>query len=219
MLLLQQGQPCFLTWHRERLPLRRGTGCTIRTRAAQQDENKQQDFSQSHSSWDEHLNIQSKQAESYRPPPYQSQEIKASGEKFLGRLAVLILGVSHQAVCTVCHKLWYQEQPWCKIVIPQAVLLGERVTGNGAVQQLEISATGVPLWEIEPVLGIIVLALCISAVWPSTVKVEEGKPKPGFLERIQNVSGRFACLGLASTITAEVVTGKVLQYCTSVPRT
>lgn len=89
-----------------------------------------------------------------------------------------------------------------------AVLLGERVTGNGAVQQLEISATGVPLWEIEPVLGVIVLALCLAAVWPSTVKVEEGKPKPGFLERIQNVSGRFACLGLAGTITAEVVTGK-----------
>ncbi|KAL3153944.1 hypothetical protein ABBQ32_013505 [Trebouxia sp. C0010 RCD-2024] len=181
MLLLQHGKPCFLTLHKERLPLRRGTNCNTRTRAAQQDENKQQDVSQSRSSWDDHLNIQSKQADSYRPPMYQSQEIKASGEKFLGRLAVLILG---------------------------AVLLGERITGNGAVQQLEISATGVPLWEIEPVLGIVVLALCVSAVWPSTVKVEEGKPKPGFLERIQNVSGRFACLGLASTITAEVVTGK-----------
>lgn len=80
------------------------------------------------------------------------------------------------------------------------------------MQSLEISATGVPLWEIEPVLGIIVLALCIAAVWPSTVKTEEGKPKPGFFERIQNVSGRFACLGLASTITAEVVTGKVLKH-------
>lgn len=97
----------------------------------------------------------------------------------------------------------------------QAVLLGERVTGNGAVQSLELSATGVPLWEIEPVLGIIVLVLCISAVWPSTVKTEEGKPKPGFFERIQNVSGRFACLGLASTITAEVITGKVWNYVTS----
>lgn len=105
-----------------------------------------------------------------------------------------------------------KEQTCCKLTILQAVLLGERVTGNGAVQQLEISATGVPLWEIEPVLGVIVLALCLAAVWPSTVKVEEGKPKPGFLERIQNVSGRFACLGLAGTITAEVVTGKVLQY-------
>lgn len=95
------------------------------------------------------------------------------------------------------------------------MLLGERVTGNGAVQSLELSATGVPLWEIEPVLGIIVLALCVAAVWPSTVKTEEGKPKPGFFERIQNVSGRFACLGLASTITAEVVTGKVQKHVTS----
>ena len=94
-------------------------------------------------------------------------------------------------------------------------MLGERITGNGAVQSLELSATGVPLWEIEPVLGIIVLALCVAAVWPSTVKTEEGKPKPGFFERIQNVSGRFACLGLASTVTAEVVTGKVLEHVTS----
>ena len=94
--------------------------------------------------------------------------------------------------------------------MPQAVLLGERITGKGAVQQLEMSATEVPLWEIEPILGIIVLALCAAALWPSNVKKQEGKAKPGFLERMQNLSGRFACLGLASTIAAEVVTGKVL---------
>lgn len=97
-----------------------------------------------------------------------------------------------------------------RVTTVQAVLLSERITGKGAVEQLEISATGVPLWEIEPVLGIVVLVLCIAALWPSSVKTKEGKPKPGFFERIQNVSGRFACLGLASTITAEVVTGKVL---------
>ncbi len=92
----------------------------------------------------------------------------------------------------------------------QAVLLSERITGKGAVQQLEISATGVPLWEIEPVLGIIVIALSAAALWPSSGrKQQSGQQKPGYFERIQKFSGRFACLGLASTITAEVVTGKV----------
>ncbi len=92
----------------------------------------------------------------------------------------------------------------------QAVLLSERITGKGAVQQLEISATGVPLWEIEPVLGVIVLALSAAALWPNSGKSRTGgQSKLAFFQRIQNLSGRFACLGLASTITAEVITGKV----------
>ena len=78
------------------------------------------------------------------------------------------------------------------------------------MQQLEISATGVPLWEIEPVLGIIVLALTAAALWPSFLMHKgQAKHKLGFVASIQNVTGRLACLGLASTITAEVVTGKV----------
>ena len=99
MLLLQQGKPCFYAVHKERVLPCRGKVCSLRTRAAQQDdhqENKQQDMFRSQSQWDDHLSTQSKQADSYRPPAYQSQDIKASGEKFLGRLAVLILGVSHQ---------------------------------------------------------------------------------------------------------------------------
>ena len=93
----------------------------------------------------------------------------------------------------------------------QAVLLSERITGNGAVQQLELSATGVPLWEIEPVLGVVVLALSAAALWPNSAKsrADRQKKKLAFFQKIQNLSGRFACLGLASAITAEVITGKV----------
>ena len=97
MLILQQTTPCFFAFHKERLPLRRFKSYSLRTRATQQEDdhpqNKPQDFQ---SSWDDHLKIQSKQADSYRPPAFKNQEIQASGEKFLGRLAVLILGVSHE---------------------------------------------------------------------------------------------------------------------------
>ncbi|KAA6422143.1 MAG: hypothetical protein FRX49_07894 [Trebouxia sp. A1-2] len=91
----------------------------------------------------------------------------------------------------------------------QAVLLSERITGKGAVQQLEISATGVPLWEIEPVLGVVVLALSAAALWPNSGKSRPDRQnKLAFFQKIQNLTGRFACLGLASAITAEVITGK-----------
>ena len=46
------------------------------------------------SSWAEHLSSQNLQADRYRPPTYDVQDIQASRGKFLGRLAVLILGVS-----------------------------------------------------------------------------------------------------------------------------
>lgn len=78
------------------------------------------------------------------------------------------------------------------------------------MQQLEISATGVPLWEIEPVLGVVVLALSAAALWPNSGKSRPDRQnKLAFFQKIQNLTGRFACLGLASAITAEVITGKV----------
>ena len=40
----------------------------------------------------------------------------------------------------------------------QATLLGERITGRGVVQALD-HAVGVPLWEIEPLLGALVSSL------------------------------------------------------------
>ncbi len=47
----------------------------------------------------------------------------------------------------------------------QAVLIGERITGRGVVQAVD-HAVGVPLWEIEPLLGALVLALLVGAVYP-----------------------------------------------------
>ena len=41
------------------------------------------------------------------------------------------------------------------LVVMQATLLGERITGRGVVQALD-RAVGVPLWEIEPFLGALV---------------------------------------------------------------
>lgn len=100
MLVLQQTTPCFFACQKQRLTVRRVKSRCLRTRATQQEDdhpqNKQQEFQDFQSSWDDHLKIQSKQADSYRPPTFKNQEIQASGEKFLGRLAVLILGVSHQ---------------------------------------------------------------------------------------------------------------------------
>ena len=101
MLVLQQGGPCLLVLHRHRGRFRGRRNSIWHTKAAQQDEQSQrkpQDKSNLPSGfdWDEHINTQSKQADSYRPPVYQSQDMQASREKFLGRLAVLILGVSVQ---------------------------------------------------------------------------------------------------------------------------
>ncbi len=47
----------------------------------------------------------------------------------------------------------------------QAVLIGERITGRGVVSAVD-HAVGVPLWEIEPLLGALVLALIVGAVYP-----------------------------------------------------
>lgn len=184
MLLAGHRSACGIILGHHRSLFTRQLASPLPVRAAAKDDhstNKRPDLPRNSSVWDEHLSSQDMQADKYRPPAYERQEMQASRGKFLGRLAVLILG---------------------------AVLLSERVTGKGAVQQLEISAVGVPLWEIEPVLGIIVLALTVAALWPSFLKQDQAQTKVGFLERIQRLSGRFACLGLASTITAEVVTGK-----------
>lgn len=99
MLVLQLGGPCLLALRRQRGQLRGRHTSVWHIKAVQQDDQfqkKSQDVQKLPSGfdWDEHINIQSKQADSYRPPVYQSQDMQASREKFLGRLAVLILGVS-----------------------------------------------------------------------------------------------------------------------------
>jgi hypothetical protein len=61
------------------------------------------------------------------------------------------------------------EASWSGI---QAVLLGERITGKGAVQALD-HAVGVPLWEIEPLLAALVIALLIAALYPRRKQLAE----------------------------------------------
>jgi hypothetical protein len=128
-------------------------------------------------------NNSSSQPQVYRVSNVDRPEPIGAKEKFCGRLAVLGFG---------------------------AVLLGERITGRGVVQQLEMSATNIPLWEMEPLLGVIVLAFTAAAIWPPrfSSSYAEQKSDPTWIDRVQHLSGRAACLGLAGTITAEVATGK-----------
>ena len=195
MLILQQTTPCFFAFHK-RLTVCRVKTYVLRTRATQQEDdhppNKQQDFQ---SSWDDHLKIQAKQADSYRPPAFKNRKFKLLVKSFLQTGSLDIMGESlghaelagHNIEEAVSYNLW---STCCKLEIAGCVAWrkGHRQWCCAIIRAF---CNWSALVEIEPVLGIIVLALCVAAVWPSTVKTEEGKPKPGFFERIQNVSGRL----------------------------
>ncbi|KAK9868284.1 hypothetical protein WJX84_003614 [Apatococcus fuscideae] len=108
---------------------------------------------------------------------------EAARQKFLGRLAVVLLG---------------------------AVLLGERITGQGFVQQLDL-ATSIPIWEQEPIVGLLVVGLLIGGLYPNKQGLAGNAARKGgdrVRDLIQAVSGRFACLALAATMVLETVTGK-----------
>ncbi|KAL0036262.1 hypothetical protein WJX79_010533 [Trebouxia sp. C0005] len=148
--------------------LRQRPVSVVLVRAAQKDDpaHNRPELLPDQSSWAEHLSSQNSQADRYRPPTYGVQDIQASRGKFLGRLAVLILG---------------------------AVLLSERITGKGAVQQLEISATGVPFAiTAEVITGKGTLTL---------LNVETGMDSVSELEAI----GAFVVMLL---LTEDVVKGK-----------
>lgn len=98
------------------------------------------------------------------------------------------------------------------------MLIGERITGRGAVQALDL-AVGVPLWEIEPVLALIVGGLLLAGLTPPRPrkKEEAGSPhSPARAPRrptpvkatIQALMLRAAHLGLAAAIVSEVATGQ-----------
>lgn len=91
----------------------------------------------------------------------------------------------------------------------QAMLLGERLTGRGIVQTLNHS-TKIPLWEMEPLLGVGVIALFFVALYPSrTPLLQPSTTGMNVYRGAQRLVGRVACLLLAGTIIVEVVTGKV----------
>lgn len=80
-----------------------------------------------------------------------------------------------------------------------AALLSERLNGVGIVQNLELHNKG-----FHPVLLSAILMLLVASAWPEK---REWK-KPTLLVRVQMAGARFAYLGLAGAIAAEMVTGR-----------
>jgi len=80
-----------------------------------------------------------------------------------------------------------------------AALLSERLNGVGIVQNLELHNKG-----FHPVLLSAILMLLVASAWPER---REWK-NPTLLVRIQMAGARFAYLGLAGAIAAEMVTGR-----------
>lgn len=82
--------------------------------------------------------------------------------------------------------------------------------------------------EMEPLLGLLVIGLMVAACYPGSTEPRPPKEQPPeqpwelltfsagrLFDQLQRLSGRAACLGLAGTITAEVVTGKVWRFANS----
>ena len=94
----------------------------------------------------------------------------------------------------------------------QAVLIGERITGKGVVQALD-HAVGVPLWEIEPLLGLLVLSLLWGALYPRKQLVPQAEGAQAmnrnWIADAQVLVRKLACIALAVAIVAETISGKV----------
>ena len=94
----------------------------------------------------------------------------------------------------------------------QAVLAGERITGEGFVASLD-HEVGISFWEAEPFIGFIVLFLLCLGVYPSRTRLlhPRQRDRAQLFAGLQRLVGRLACLTLAGTIILEVLTGKVCQ--------
>ena len=101
----------------------------------------------------------------------------------------------------------------------QAVLIGERITGKGVVQALD-HAVGVPLWEIEPLLGLLVVSLLVGALYPRKQLVRQAQAaqaERNWLADAQVWVRKLACVALAVAIVAETISGKVRPACCWLP--
>ena len=105
-------------------------------------------------------------------------------------------------------------------------LIGERLTGQGALAQLHIE-TGLPVWELEPAFLVLVALLATTAVIPfeGTWEGADAPAAPAlgvrFTAERQRRLGRLAMLCFAAALVAEAVTGQgpldLLELDTGVP--
>ena len=83
----------------------------------------------------------------------------------------------------------------------QAILASERITGQGAIQALDL-AVGVPLWEVEAPIAVLVGVLLLGGLSPSPITDRT----PGGL--IKSALYRASFLGLAAVLVCEAATGR-----------
>jgi hypothetical protein len=88
-------------------------------------------------------------------------------------------------------------------VAPQATLLSERLNGVGVVEQLELWNKG-----LDPVILFTIGSLVVAGLMPRRPPHEAGTQEAAVFD-VQNFAGRLSFLGLAATLGAEMVTGKV----------
>jgi hypothetical protein len=85
-------------------------------------------------------------------------------------------------------------------ILMGAVLLSERLNGKGIIANLEIQHH-----EMHPILVGSVIALTATGFWPNKHKISGG-----VTSFVRALAARAACLGLAASIAAEMVTGRGL---------
>lgn len=98
-----------------------------------------------------------------------------------------------------------------------AVLVGERVSGGGFVQALG-QPKGVPLYELDLGIALVVLCLLVGGLVPSRFIYKSINNKPeSIFDDIPALAGRVSCIGLAITIATEAITGKGILGQLNVP--
>ena len=137
----------------------------------------------------------------------------AKDSNFWGKMSVLALAVRERRkkgwmrfclapACLPPNAL--NPSPSLSSLSPQATLISERVTGSGAIQALDL-AVGVPIWEIDIPIALLVGACLLGGLTPPAPGALRGVPRAalarGFLYRCSFVL-------LAAVLVCEVATGK-----------
>ncbi len=124
------------------------------------------------------LPLASKAKRIFQPNAPEDVEASNAKERFWSSLALLMAGVSKKPVSAcikekkdVLQSLWQHAKPHCLPVflrsvmptcrIAQAILIGERITGEGAVARLQLTSD-----EAQPLLILFIVGLVAAAVRP-----------------------------------------------------